>query len=352
VAIFKVFTCLLVACLAAPSISAANPSIHEIQGTVASGQTVSIYGSNLFNEDRSQWDPFFQRYPNASSFEGVDPRSDGYSRIGPKGGTYVDDVKILDNQSMKFHEQGASPPGTILGTYNAMDLSGGDWNDWWVRTYVRWYTHDDTWPRSHIKMIMNMSSSHQGVQYYFEPGNGAERPYHMAYKYDTRSRYAKIPSGQLENHRWYCVELHWRTDKTPFIFDAWMDGIKIVDATPDKPGALNYFLFGPINLNGTEKGFSLDNWFDGLAVGKSRVYPAAVVEIGDSPQYGTAEKVYQEPVYISDNLVKAKVNLSGLGDGPYYLWITNNRQERSEAFPASLQAEIPSPKNLRIMVVN
>ena len=82
-----------------------TPQISSVSGTVAQGNTITISGSYMMDEDKTDWDVFFSNNPNASSFEGTSPSADGYSAIGPSGGTYVTDVKVLGSKSIRFHVQ-------------------------------------------------------------------------------------------------------------------------------------------------------------------------------------------------------------------------------------------------------
>jgi hypothetical protein len=107
-------------------------------------------------------------------------------------------------------------------------------------------------------------------------------------------------------------------------------------------------MMGIINACGTNAAFDLDHWWDGFAASKSRVGLASMIEIGNSPDYATATRVYQAPQYLSEITSQIKVDLSGLGSGPYYLWVTNNRGERSLPFSLSGSITLPPPANLRV----
>jgi len=317
------------------SVAASAPTISSVSGTVQTGQTLTVVGNSLNDEAKSNWDSFFVNNPNAWSFEGSTPSADGYGGIGPSGGAYDTSVKILGNKSMRFSAQGASSncPTGNLANYNAINPAGGDANEYWVRGYVRWNASGG-WPSSHIKMIDIQGS---GAQYYLQPSSTTNNllPLQMNAIYDGAGHFVNIPSGRLENNRWYALEIHWKTSSAPYVFDVWLDGTKIVTANPSAQGSMNYLLFGLVNLCGTSSGFSVDHWWDGFAVATSRIYPSAVVEIGDSPNYATATKKYQAPLFISDGEVQVTADLTGLGSGPYYLWVTNNRQERSSAYNLS-----------------
>lgn len=330
---------------------AAPPTIETVLGTIQSGQVITIAGSNMVDENRTDWDVFFINNPNASSFEGSNPAADGYSAPGgPTGGTYVSNVKLLGNKSMRFHAQGASGtcPGGNLVDYNSIDPAGGDANEYWIRLYARWRLNGGGWPTSHIKMIDSQGSP-GFFQLYFQPSaniNG-NRPTTFNAIHDGASHNVPIPSGQLQNNRWYGIELHWKTAGTN-VFEAWIDGVQVYSANPVNEPTLHYLMMGLINLCGTNASFDLEHWWDGFAVSRSRVRLASIIEIGNLPDYAKAIKVYQAPEYLSDTSFQIKVNLTGLGSGPYYLWVTNNRGERSLPFSLSGSTPVPSPGNVRV----
>jgi hypothetical protein len=298
----------------------------------------------MVDEDTTNWDPFFSTNSDASGFEGTSPSADGYSAIGPSGGTYVTDVKLLGSQSMKFHVEGASSncPVDNLLDYNAFGPEDGNNLDRYYRVYARWNTADDSWPGSHIKMLYAFGG---GSNVYFQPKAGSSRPTQMIVALSGTSYYSDIPSGQLQNDRWYAMEMRCTTN-APYIFQAWVDGIQIFDRTASAGASWQALLFGIPNCCSTTSNFDLDHWTDGIAVSTSRIYPAAIIEIGDDSNYSTATKLQQVPIYLSDGSVQVKVDLTGLGSGPYYLWVTNNKQERSSYY--QLQTDLatnPSPAN-------
>jgi len=316
--------------------NAAAPTVVNVSGSVQTGQILIITGTNMVNENKANWDPFFTSNANASGFEGSNPASDGYSAIGPSDGIYDSTVKIMGNKSVKFHVNGSSSncPNGNLTSYNAMAAANGSGSVWYMRAYVRYHSADGTWPTSQIKMLYPWA--HGSVEY--EPFDSTGNlPAQMDLEYPGAggglvSHQANIPSGQLLNDRWYCTELRIGSDHS---VQAWVDGQSIHNGTSTDDSGNPYLLFGIVNLCGTGSSFSLDNWVDGLVLSSTRVYPAAVVEISNNPTYGSGTKVYQEPVYLSDSSIQIKVNLSGLGSGPYYLWITNNQQQRSGTYSLS-----------------
>jgi hypothetical protein len=99
---------------------------------------------------------------------------------------------------------------------------------------------------------------------------------------------------------------------------------------PNQNTTWDWIEYGIPNWDGTTGPMNV--WFDRFVYSNSRIYPSSTVEIGDQSEYATATKVYQEPLFLSDGSVQVKADLTGLGAGPYYLFVTNNRQERSTAY--------------------
>lgn len=318
--------------LASPS----QPVVAAVSGTVMAGEILTLSGSRLQDEAKTDWDRFFVQNSTAWSFEGgragENIGADGYGELGygvSASGVYDDRVAVLGSQSARFHIEGAS--SVNLEDYSIIDPVGGPANDLWIRMYVRWHL-EGAWPDSHIKMVMCANGFPDS--YYFQPACSVDGlpPEQMTAVYDSQSHSADIPGGRLQNDRWYCVEVHWKSDVRPYVFDAWMDGQQIVKANPETQGPLDWLFFGLVNACCTTPGFSLDHWVDGFAVAKSRIYPSALVVLGNTPDYETARKRIQEPVWISDEEIRFKCDPSGLGGGPFYLWVVNNRQKRSEPF--------------------
>lgn len=322
---------------------ATTPTISNVSGTVATGQTLTITGAFMQDEAKTGWDPFFVNNPNAWSFEGASPVADGYSAIGPNDGVYDTANKLIGSKSMKFTVAGQS---TNLfdqhADYNAINPAGGDANEFWVRAYVRWNLVSGGWPSSHIKMIDIQGTN---PQYYFQPDNSATGvlPSKFNATHDSTSHRFNNPSGQIQNNRWYGIEIHWKTNSTPYIYDVWIDGALAYSANPVAQGGMNLLLFGVINACCTASNFVLQHWFDGFAVATSRVYLSSTVEIANSANYAAATKRYQVPTFISNTSTQITADLTGLGAGPYYLFVTNNKQERSAAFQLTGGSDTEAP---------
>jgi hypothetical protein len=138
------------------------------------------------------------------------------------------------------------------------------------------------------------------------------------------------------------------------VFAVWIDGIQVLNATDMKPGvSIPGWLFGLVNLCHTTSTFSVDHWIDGMAVGSSRIHGSAIVEVTNSSNYSTATKKVQALEKIADDQIVFRLDTSGLGSGPYYVWVRNNAQQLSPSFLLNVsggQVSGPAaPSNLRIV---
>ena len=120
--------------------------------------------------------------------------------------------------------------------------------------------------------------------------------------------------------------------RAPYVYEAYWDGVRIYRAVPaNGHGTLGALLFGIINACGTAS-WDVEQWMDGLALATSRIFPSALVEVGNSPTYSSSRRVIQPVETISDDLIRFRLDTRRLGSGPYYVWVRNNAQELSAAW--------------------
>ena len=323
---------LLALVVSVPAAQAQTPVINSVSGATTQGSLLTISGANLNAETMQNWDSWFSRNPTAWSFEGASPLADGFQPGGNTTGVYDSKVRLLGNQSIRFHSA-ITNPNCIQGigqNYNYLMLDDSASNtDYWVRVYVRW-NRLTNWPSNYMKMLYALNEA-----YYFQPA-GASAPGTNPSWFDAAhsgsSHLVAAPSGPIQNNRWYAIELHWST--SPRLYEAWIDGVRVHSGTPAKVGTnsgLRLLLLGIINACGTTS-WDVDHWMDGLAVAHQRIHPATLVEVGDGPNYSTAKKNVQPLEQIADDQVVFKLDTNGLGAGPYYVWVTNNRQQVSSAY--------------------
>jgi hypothetical protein len=217
----------------------------------------------------------------------------------------------------------------------------------YVRAYVRYNRLSAYWPDNFIKLLMPL-----GSHYYFQPNGrqlaAGQNPFQWYIEHDSVTVTRPNPSGQLQNNRWYAIEVHFRA--SPPALEAWVDGAQVYSATPVSGDPWQLLLFGIINACG-QQSWDIELWMDGLAVSSDRVYPSALVEVGNSSNYSSATKKVQALQSIDDNQIKFALDTSGLGSGPYYVWVRNNAQQVSQAyFLTGGQISGPAaPTNLRIL---
>jgi hypothetical protein len=292
----------------------------------------------MVQEDRSNWDPFLANSPNASGFEGSSFTADGWE--GGSSFSYVTDVKLMGSKSARSRHQGATSSNHTNISYNSKLTIGGDL---YFRAYLRFKVANGIWANNYHKIFASYAPNGAFLDWI---GNGGQ-PFRQVAIITGSNHYASIPGGVIQENRWYLVELKLPSG-SPHNYKAWIDNQLILDFNDTRsPQGTAWDMQFDINHCCTTSGYSKDNWWDGFAVSKTRVGPASLIEIGNSPNYATATKVYQAPEYLSDTSVHIKVDLSGLGSGPHYLWVTNNRGERSPAYNLA-PGSYPNPQNLQV----
>jgi len=319
---------------------ATTPTISGVSGTVATGQTLTIIGTNMMDEDKTGWLSMFQS-GSAYGFEDALSQTSGSGSVGAWdyscGGGYCSfdpNVKLSGSKSARFHIAGAyadhDNPSTIL--YFAPPSNP---SQYWQRGYIR---YDGTgWPTAWFKMWWLGGS---GAYKVIQPNPGSVP---TGWLYGTSNGYDNLalsPSGNIQRGRWYCIEFSLQDAGSYMVMNTWVDGSLASSSPVDDPeasiGPNDWQEIGIINLSGTNSSFSVDHYEDNYTVSTSgRIYCSSIIEIGNNSNYATATRKYQEPIYLSDGSVQIKADLSGLGSGPYYLFVTNNRQETSVAYNLS-----------------
>ncbi|MBI5548767.1 MAG: hypothetical protein HY901_33210 [Deltaproteobacteria bacterium] len=303
---------------------AATPAINSVTGTVASGQTLTIAGSNLVQEATSNWHTDFQ---TGYGFEGSSHVADGWvlpGDINSHAPAYDSAVRLSGNKSAKFRISGASQPGPGgLTSYLYHHCSS---QDIWIRGYVKLFSANNEWAIGHSKMIDWQGT---GFQFYFQPGASDSLPTLMTMAYDGTGHNGSASIGSDDT--WHLFELHWKS--APKLFAAYWDNVLMDVAAPSNstPGTMSYILLGFINAAGTTSAFDATYWFDNVTVSSSRIYPSSTIEVSGD---GVTWK-YQTPVYLSDTSSQFKLDLSGLSGTNYRLRVTNNQQQTSAVYSLS-----------------
>ena len=319
---------------------AAIPTIFNVSGTIQTGQTLTITGTTMMDENKTNWQPMFQS-GTAYGFEGTSYTNDNYGRspdemtYGTQG--YATDVKLSGSQSAWSHC--TVPEKTGAGFY--FELDNGR-TEMYFRGYFRWVSNGTwKWSDSYSK---NMYTN--GTFYVQPAASGASAlPTQMLLGYDSGYGGPHLfdVDNFLINGRWYCIEARYK-GTSPQNLTFWVDGKEYGNVSPAEAlGTMNYPSFGPINMCCQGAGFDWWEWVDNYTASTSRIYPSTIIEIGNNSDYATATKVKQPLTFISDASTLITADLTGLGAGPYYLWVTNNRQERSAAYVLGNQLDTTPP---------
>ena len=363
----KLTSYVLAALWCLPALSfAATPTIINVTGTVQTGQTLTILGTNMVQEDRTNWDPLFINNPNASGFEGTSPAIDRYDAVGCASYDVI--TKLMGLQSIRLHDSGqhihdyttgGGNGGCMLGWQVQASVGLGP-ADVYLRTYSRW--NNNSWPDSAIKYWWMAGNGTNYAYYNFEAQGDGSAPTRWGVSTSGGIggdgwKWGIIPGGAIQNNKWYLFEAHFRrAGSGNYIFEGWIDNQLVLSvSSSDGPGPANTNEWeSNVNYWNTTPSFVSDQWQDGFAVSSTRVGPASLIEIGNCSTYGSGTKLYQEPLFLSDLSSQIKVNLSGLGPGPYVLWVTNNRKELSQPFPlgtgtpSCTQSKLLAPGNLKV----
>lgn len=331
--------------LLAATSNAATPTISNVSGTISTGQTLTVAGINMVDHNTTNWQANYDGAPAGNDFDGDFEQGSGSwgdweAGWGLEGSNHASCVRTFDTsrkiiglKSAKYHLQGAidsSGGGVGCATYILMEKG----QDYYMSAYQQWDTSvgDGSWPNNFMKVFL----SGTGNQLYSQFKTPMDSP-PVQWLYDAAKVtevVGDIPGGAIKNSTWYHIETYTKSS-SPQRGIVWINGVKIIDTAVGTALAHDMMVIGIPNLAATSTGFAIDSYVDRFTVSSSRIYPSSTIEIANSATYATATKRYQEPLYLSDGSVQIKADLTGLGAGPYYLYITNNRQEVSAAYALS-----------------
>ncbi|MBW4055433.1 MAG: hypothetical protein HIU83_08520 [Proteobacteria bacterium] len=319
----KLFTMLIFLSLTVAA-NAAVPTINSVSGTVGTGQVLTINGANMVQENNANWLSLFK---TAYGFEGASPSGDGYCTSGFCEGAYDTSVKLSGYKSALFSISGASAPyPNFIESFNGIST----WTqNFYGRTYFRYTNNSGVWPDNALKFIDIQGSPNN---LYIQPVGSVTAPSQFRVVDNGQNYYGAIPGGPIKSDRWYLLE--WQYSSSTSSVKVWIDN-KLIITAPLTATTQNFIEYGIVNAFSTPSNFALSLRMDNMALSSTRVYPSSLVEISNSATYGQGTVNYQAPVSLSDGSVQIKADLTGLGTGPYYLFITNNGQTRSAVYNLS-----------------
>lgn len=311
----KKYLIILIICGIATIANAATPTINNVSGTVSSGQTLTITGTNMVNQADGDYSA------NCGSFEGSSCSTDGWNTVNGDA-AYDSSVKLLGNKSFRSDISGS-------GSSNCpYDNQFGDSIYRNMSHYVRLYVYfssgfNDIWASAaYTKMVEYISPT----QVYVQPQSRAGGPTTMWTQITGgKETYMNLPERWVTG-RWYCVEYSISSNG----LTVWVDGVQI--------GTLS----GSVNMGAMTPQIGLINacpvkgsgqmYVDGVMSNSSRVYPASTIEISGD---GGATWKYQPPVSLSDSSAKIMASLPALSASSYLLRVKNNQQQTSAIYNLS-----------------
>lgn len=300
-----------------------TPTISNVTGTVSTGQTLTVTGTNMLDRSVTNWDAALQS--NQGGFEGASITADGFTGAMP----YATDRKLLGSQSAKWSATGSGQHQTV--NYN--DNFSNSVSDIYCALYqnLDFTTNGNgTFANLYHKIFLFYSASPtQNYPINFNWNASASAYTQVQLLLDsTGVANGTIADGSLQENKWYHLELK-IPNGSPHNYQCWVNGTQVIDYNhSSSPNASNFNFQFPVNLESDDAGFGYDIWHDDLVLSTSRVYPACTVEVSDNATYGSGTLVYQYPISIANTSVQVECNLTGLGAGPYYMFVTNGQNQR------------------------
>lgn len=315
---------------------ATTPTVTNVSGTVETGQELTITGTNMVQEDTTGYDPDFDA--SEFSFEGASFNDDDWDDGAGISYITTSGVPLMGSQAARWAGLQTSNPGGSFGpgSPNRNTLSATAGNHFYAGYFRDDFDYGSGSYGDFHKIFLNYAGNYefnanwQGTNDYTTAG----LPYERGLLNIAGTNYG----GDLVVHdhkqrTWHHVEVE-IPGASPWTFRMWVDGELIIEQNgPSDPGMPPSGLQFSVNTESvTDTAYGLEEWIDGIRVSSQRIGLLFKCEIGDSDTYATANKVYQYPRSFSDTAAKVEADLTGLGAGPYYLYVTNHRGETSEPY--------------------
>jgi hypothetical protein len=301
---------------------AVTPTVSNVTGTIATGQTLTITGTNMMSENKATWESAFSG--TAYGFEGSSPETDGYYQASHNTWDciYTTNQKVMGSKSLQSHGQGSwtSGDGPASHVWWYPTLSG----DVWMRFYVKFVVNAGTIPSNYQKVVMAMSAGSGGI-YYLDINIDQWASIYPIDGSNERFDWGSVPTQD----KWHLVELHWKFSVTR-LYEVYLDGTLTHSGTGMSAVDFGYMAIGMINWSQVtaQPTFNMDTFYDGFAIASSRIYGASTVQVSGN---GTQWK-NQEPLFISETSQQIKLDLTGLTGSDYQLRVINQRQETSATY--------------------
>lgn len=302
-----------------------SPSISGVSGTVSGGNTLTVSGSQLINEDTSSYDSWFtdsRRY-----FKGATAAADGY-QTHDNPSIYVTTPKLFVASGHSAWSRIDSTSEQVPGFAPYGDGITGLPADFYARFYWRIDTNGVGRFGAEHKMIILYKGGDGFLAVYPFDDSGPLLSNKWYVDNQNGDTGATTLSQTATAGKWFCMVARFKTSGSPFCTLS-VNGSPHVAGLPGSAVAGSPTGSGlQVNFNwstGTA-GFVGDSYINNFALSTSQLFDLTLVEIGNSATYASATKVVQAMTSASDTSIDVTCDLTGLGAGPYWMFVTNNRQ--------------------------
>lgn len=306
-----------------------TPTITDVDGTISTGQTLAVSGSNLISLDTTNW-IFGGLDADAYSFEGTGEAADGWE--GDAAGTYVTNVKLLGEKSRYVNHAGAVsfPTNHTSAMY---DLSwSSTQQDIYIAIWFRVKSNGGGYPTVQRKLFANYEGNGAWLDF---SGNGGDPFVNWDYiDEDGEDNLFSINGGSaIEEEVWQHVEAKF-PHGSPYQCQAWVMGALAFSSNAAAGAASANAMQIDTNHGETGAGYDFDLWIDGFAMSTSRIRPHSTYTISNSATFGAGTEKILNPLALTDTSASVRCNVDGIS-APYYLFITNQQGETSDPYNLS-----------------
>lgn len=334
-----------------------TPVTDSVSGwTGSEGVTFTVNGSSLLDIDKTNWDTLFKTTEvDAYHFNGANIAADGYTGSPSPG--YSTSAKLMASSArgMRLSDSGQyirdPDTGSGIGS-NAFQIITDESKSSTSMTEVYWMValrYDfNTLPDQDWKHLWCANGTHFG---FWQPTMAESLGVYNT-EIDNWGIYASGYNGEdwlrgdlpypVVQNQWHIAELHYTIHGTgPYSLEMWFDnqsvfsrvgaGQGVTAGISPNPGGWGREWF--TNYFNTNSAWDATCDVGAMVCSGSRVRPFGMCEITSGSNYGATSyaagtRVFCAPVLWSDTASQYKARVPS-GGGPYYLWITNNKNERS-----------------------
>lgn len=296
------------------------PTISSVSGMIETGQILTVSGANLYrggaNENTTGW----ALTEDEALMKGATPGGDGWT-LDPSAGNY-DGTKrlIVGSKSVRNDTAGETTENHTARFYrSSASLSG----DIFFAGYILGQYAGGVYPDNYRKQLSLYSTP--PCWWLLKGEVGAPFSGMLLDVNGTARGSVSIPGGGWQDDRWYWIMSRFPANAAdPWEGHICNQSVEYVHSVGN--GGLNDEF--DTNHAGNPAGFSASHYWNRVILSNQRIYEACKFEVSDDATYGNGTVNYCFPVSIDDGQGQFKLNLSDLGAGPYYLFVTNSRNER------------------------